>query len=131
MEPLPPDWQSQFARVLLPGAVFVTWCLWGVNWRRGWPVLAAGGWVPLVLIAVMAAYVWAQAWPTAVIVLGLFTVPNVVWQVGAVAIMVGIALFCGWLQGRLGWTPPEVDFNPPGHGDHGHGHEHPPAHAAH
>jgi hypothetical protein len=134
MDPLPPDWIQQYGRAtlaLLSGGAFAAWCLWGINWRRGWQVLAAGGWVPLVLIAVVAAYVCSRVWPTPVVVLGLLIVPNIVWQFAAVAALVGLALFCGWLQGRLGWTPPEVDFSPPAHGDHGHGHDHHPAHAAH
>jgi hypothetical protein len=35
-----------------------------------------------------------------------------------------LTLFCGWLQGVLGWTPPEIELEPPaapvGHHDHGH-----------
>jgi hypothetical protein len=33
-----------------------------------------------------------------------------------------VALFCGWLQDQLGWTPEEVSFEPPAaeHGHHGH-----------
>ena len=57
---------------LLPGGLLTVWCLWAVNWRRTWPVLAAGGWVPLVLIGLMAAYVWSLVWPTNALVLGLF-----------------------------------------------------------
>lgn len=107
---------------LLCGAAFVVWCLWGINWRRAWPILAEGGWAPLVLIGLMAAFVWSRVWPTPALVLGTLLVPNFLWQLGAVAILIGVALFCGWLQVRFGWEPAEIDFEPPAH-SHGHGHE--------
>jgi hypothetical protein len=114
---------------LLPGGLFTVWCLWGVNWRRAWPVLATGGWVPMVLIGLMAAFVWSLIWPTNAIVLGFLVVPNLVWQLGSVAILIGVALFCGSLQTRYGGEPPEIDLEPPAHGhghaDHGHAHGHP------
>jgi hypothetical protein len=116
---------------LLPGGLLTVWCLWAVNWRRTWPVLAAGGWVPLVLIGLMAAYVWSLVWPTNALVLGLFVVPNQLWQLGSVAVLIGVVLFCGWLQTRYGWEPPEISLEPPAHG-HGHDHGHgPEAHAHH
>jgi hypothetical protein len=115
------------ARTLLPGGLFVAWCLWAVNWRLAWPVLADGGWAPLTLIGLMAAFVWSRVWPSMAIVFGLIPVPNVLWQLGAIAILIGVALFCGWLQTRLGWFPPEIDLEPPAHA---HDHHHAPAHAA-
>ena len=39
-----PTWLHDLGRTgltLLPGGVFTVWCLFGVNWRRAWPVLAA------------------------------------------------------------------------------------------
>lgn len=118
-----PTWLHTLGRTglhLLPGGAFTVWCLFGVNWRKTWPVLAAGGWVPMVLVAAFAAGVWALVWPTAVIVFDILRVPNVVWQFGAVALLVGLALFCGWLQDRYHWTPAEIDLEPPvlGHDHH-------------
>jgi hypothetical protein len=130
MDPNLPPWLNDLGRTLLtllPGGVFTAWCLWAVNWRRLWPVLAAGGWVPMVLIAVMGAYVWSKVWPTDALVFGLFVVPNRLWQLGSAGILVGIALFCGWLQVRYGWGPPEIELEPPAHG-HEVGHAHPPEH---
>src|SRR5262249_24640148 len=80
-----------------------------------------GGWLPLVLIAVMAALVFSAVWPSSVVVLGVLVVPNFLWQLGGTALVIGVALFCGWLQVHYGWQPPEIRVEPPAH-DHGHGH---------
>jgi hypothetical protein len=125
-----PPWLAQFGWImtkLLPGGILTAWCLWAVDWRKAWPVLAAGGWVPLVLIGAMAAAVWALVWPTDVIVLGFLPVHNGLWQIGSVTILIGVVLVCSWLQTRLGWAPPEITFESPpaaavhGHDHHGHG----------
>jgi hypothetical protein len=101
-----------FAR-WLPVLVLIVWSLWGTNWRRLWPVLAEGGWIPLVLIGIMAAAVWAFVFPKNVIVLGFMPVANGLWQFGAVTLMICLSLACGWLQGRMNWYPPEISFDPP------------------
>jgi hypothetical protein len=116
------------------GAVLflVAWCLLGINWQKTWPVLRRGGWVPFVLLIVLTALVWSQMRPTDEAPFGLH-VPNFWWQLGVVGLLAGVALFCGWLQGKLGWTPAEVNLDPPEHGhdhDHGHGHDHSHAHEA-
>ena len=79
MELASPTWLQQLGWLLtklLPGGILVAWCLWAVDWRKLWPVLAAGGWVPLVLIGLMAAVVWALVWPSNVIVLGFLPGPE-------------------------------------------------------
>jgi hypothetical protein len=114
MESLP-QIRSVFV-TLLPVGVLVVWMLWAVDWRRAWPVLAAGGWLPLTLIGLMAAFVWSRVWPSTAILFGVVFVPNILWQLGAVGLLIGLALFCGWLQTRLGWYPPEIDLEPPAHG---------------
>jgi len=93
--------------------LFVAWWLWGVNWRRAWPVLAEGGWLPLVLVGIMAAFAWSRISPSTAIVFGFLAVPNLLWQLGAVGLLIGLVLFCGWLQTRVGWYPPEVSLEPP------------------
>lgn len=117
-------WQTMDVLVaLLPGGLFTAWCLWAVNWRRTWPVLAAGGWLPLLFVVIMAAYGWAMIYPRTITLLGM-TIPNYTWQLGAATILTGVGLFAGWLQGQYGWEPETVSLDPPeDHGDHGdHGH---------
>jgi hypothetical protein len=108
----------------LPVVAFPAWCLWGIDWRRGWAVLAEGGWVPLVLIGIMAGVVWAFVFPSSASVLGIFSLPNYLWQIVAVTLLICLALACGWLQGVFGWYPPAVSFDPPvvAHHDHHHAH---------
>jgi hypothetical protein len=119
------------------GAVLflVAWCLLGINWQKTWPVLRQGACVPFTLLLVLIALVWSQMLPSECTCLAIVTVPNFWWQLGAVGLLAGVALFCGWLQGKFGWTPAEVDLDPPEHGhgdDHGHGdghaHEASPSH---
>ena len=77
------------------------------------PVLARGGWAVVVLLGLVAALVWSVMFPR---------VPNYWWQLGWVTALVLVALLCGWLQGRLGWTPGPVTLYPVH--DHGHGQPH-------
>lgn len=112
---------------LLPGLllfVWVAWWLWGVNWSKLWVRLREGSWAPLVLLMLLVALVWSQLAPSACSCLGFVSVPNFWWQLGGMGLLVSLALFCGWLQGYFGWTPAELDLEPPAaHGhDHGHGH---------
>jgi hypothetical protein len=109
----------------LPAGLWCAWWLFGVNWKKAWPVLATGGWVGVVLLTFLSALAWSQIFPRSVHWLGV-TLPNFWWQLGSCSALALVALFCGWLQGQLGWTPAEVSFDPPaGHHDHGHhGHGH-------
>jgi len=116
--------------------VWVVWWLWGVNWKRAWPFLAQGAWAPLVLLTLVAALVWSRLAPQSHALPGGITIPNFWWQLGYVAWLVAIALFCGWLQGVFQWTPVEMSLEPPAHGphghdDHGHGHGHSHGHGGH
>jgi hypothetical protein len=121
-----PAWLTEFGRVALrylPAVVLFVWCLWAVNWRKAWPILAEGGWVPLVLIAVMAAVVWSLVFPSNVIVFGFIPVANGLWQGGAVAVLTCMVLACAWLQTRAAWYPPDISLEPPPAAplhDHGH-----------
>jgi hypothetical protein len=104
---------------------WVAWWLWGVNWNNAWRVLANGGWAVVVLLTVLAALAWAAVVPSACDCLGLFQIPNYWWQLGAVTLVVLLALLCGWLQGVFGWAPAEMELAPaagghPNHHEHGH-----------
>jgi hypothetical protein len=117
-----PQWLAPASGVLLI-ALWCVWWLWAVDWRKVWPALAAGGWAPVVLLWLVAAGAWALIAPGESGVLGFVKIPNGWWQAGDVAALICLALFCGWLQGRLGWAPAEIPIEPPGHGSgHGHGH---------
>lgn len=104
----------------LPAGLWCAWWLWGVNWKSAWGVLARGGWVGVVLLTFLSALAWSQIFPVSRSVWGV-AVPNFWWQLAACSALALVALFCGWLQDQLGWTPAEVSFDPPeSHGDHGH-----------
>ena len=79
----------------------------------------------VVLLMFIAALSWSAIFPASCRCLG-FPLPNFWWQLVAVGALTVAALFCGWLQDRLGWTPAEVSFDPPApaHDHHGHGHGH-------
>jgi len=100
--------------------IWIVWWLLGVNWRKLWPVLAGGAWAPLVLLVLVVSLVWSRLAPAPCDCIGV-TVPNFWWQLGYMAMLVVIALFCGWLQGLLHWEPAEINLEPPAHvHDHGH-----------
>jgi hypothetical protein len=105
--------------LLLVGMV---WCLWGVNWRNAWPVLAHGAWLPLGFLAVVVALVWSQIAPGEGNFIGLATVPNFWWQLGDVAMILALFLFCGYVQTMYGWAPAEIELDPPVEAAHSHGH---------
>jgi hypothetical protein len=109
---------------LLPVLLWCAWWLWAVNWKKAWPVLAAGAWVPVVLLVFLVSLAWSRVSREACDCLGFVTISTFWWRLGVVGGLTALALFCGWLQGVLGWTPREVSFDPPaptqGHGHHGH-----------
>jgi hypothetical protein len=109
---------------LLPLGLWCVWWLWAVNWTKTWPVLARGAWAPVLLLMLTAAGVWSRLAPGDCTCLGFVTIPNFYWQLGGVSTLVTTALFCGWLQGRLGWAPAEIDLEPPPADGHGHEHHH-------
>ena len=115
--------------LFLLAASVALWLIWvavwlfAVNWKHLWPVLGRGGWAVVVLLGVMAAFVWSQIDPTGCDYCGL---PTFWRQLGEVGMLVAIAFVCGHLQGVLRCGPPEMSFDPP-HDDHahaGHGHAH-------
>jgi hypothetical protein len=124
-----PEWLANIGAVLLalsPWAVWCVWWLWAVNWRKAWPMLAEGGWVPAVLLLVMASAAWASMDARPCNCLGFMTIPNGWWQLGQMCTLGALALFCGWLQGYFGWTPQEVSVEPPpvAHDHHDAAHAH-------
>lgn len=104
---------------------WVAWWLWGVNWVKAWDWLARGAWVAVVLLVILGALVLSQiaSYP---LNLRVAEVPNFWWQLGGTTILACIALFCGWLQGVMGWMPSEIPTYPPdATHDDARGHEHP------
>jgi len=124
-----PHWLNQiftFLLAILPGGLWMAFWLFAVNWKRTWKFLADGAWAPLILLALMSAFVWSRIAPSTCNCLYFVTLPNFVWQLGSVAALICCALFSGWLQGVLHIQPFEAEFDPPAHAhshDH-HGHDH-------
>jgi hypothetical protein len=103
--------------------VWVAWWLWGVNWNKAWATLAQGGWAVVVLLTIIAALAWASLAPSSLDCWGLLSIANFWWQLGAVTLLVLLALFCGWVQTVFGWAPAEIELAPPAPTeDHHHGH---------
>ena len=104
---------------------WIAWWLCAVNWTKAWRVLADGAWAPLVLVWLMIAAVWSQIYPSILPVFPGAAIANFWWQLGTVGLAIGSALFCGWLQGYFGWTPEDLNLEPPAHAAHAaHGHGH-------
>ncbi|HEY7329123.1 MAG TPA: hypothetical protein VH592_15885 [Gemmataceae bacterium] len=98
---------------LLPWALWCVFWLFAVNWRKAWPMLAAGGWAPALLLLVMASMAWAMIDARPCNWLGSLVVPNGWWQLGFLSTLAALAFVCGWLQGYFAWTPPEISTEPP------------------
>jgi hypothetical protein len=113
-----------FLQMILPVAIWMAFWLWAVNWKKVWPTLAEGAWAPCVLLILIAALVWSRIVPGSFNFLDIVTIPNFWWQLGGVGVLASLALFSGWLQGVMHYTPVEVRVEPPVHDDHGHGHGH-------
>jgi hypothetical protein len=121
-------WQfvSVLFPLLLPWLPVVLWCVWWlccVNWKHVWPVLARGGWVPVLLLMYLISLAASYVAPSSCDCLRFVVIPNFWWQFGVVCALVGVALICGYVQEQLHWMPAEVSFDPaPAPGGHGHGH---------
>ena len=105
----------------LPFLLWIAWWLWAANWKKVWPVLAEGAWVPVLLLLFAAALAWSQLSPSACNCIGI-TVPNFWWQLGGLGLLAVITLLCGWVQGLLNWPSAEISLEPPVAGAHNHGH---------
>jgi hypothetical protein len=106
---------------LILAILWCAWWLWCVNWKDAWPVLARGAWIVVVLFVIGSAMAWSAIFPSTCNCLG-FPLPNFWWELGATTGLALLALLCGWVQGRLGWAPPEVSFEPPPPQPGAHGH---------
>jgi hypothetical protein len=105
----------QLLGLAMYGSLLIAWLAWwllAVNWTKTWPVLARGAWFPVVLLMLVSALVWSRIAPSEC-QLGLATVSNFWWQLGAVGLLAAVAFFCGWLQDLLHWTPAEIHFDTP------------------
>jgi hypothetical protein len=91
--------------------IWVAWWLLAVDWRKAWPTLRAGAWAPVVLLMVIVALAWSRLEPPP----AGFAVRDFAWRLVYVAVLVAVALFCGWLQGVLRWMPPAITLEPPAH----------------
>jgi hypothetical protein len=134
-------WLGRAGDVLLAVLPWALWCVWwlcAVNWGRLWPVLGRGSWAPVVLLMILAALAWSRMDPSHFAALRwervdpvsesqpFLLIPPFWWHLGAVSLLVALALFCGFLQGVLGWAPEELSLEPPAVAhDHGHGAGHP------
>jgi hypothetical protein len=112
------------------GFHWILWIAWGAWWlgavnaKKTRYVLQSGGWAPAVLLIIVSALVWSRLDARACDCLGFVTLPNFWWQLGYCCMLAAIALFCGWLQSVLHWTPHEINLDPQAHGHGHHGHDH-------
>ena len=95
--------------------VWLAWCLFGVNWKKVWGVLAQGAWAPLILAMVLAAMAWSQMTPAA---------PHFWWKLGGVSLVVAASFLCGWIQSYFGWQPAEINLEPINPASNANGHDH-------
>jgi hypothetical protein len=129
-----PHWLDNVLSVLIvvvPYALWTLYCLFAVNWKKMWPTLAEGAWVPALLLIVLVALVWSQVHESDSVVFGIVRISNFWWQLLAVSLLAALGLFAGWVQDRYGLAPFEYAVAPAAHGhghdhadDHGHGHDH-------
>jgi hypothetical protein len=111
----------QLASLGVHWIVWIAWILWwllGVNAYKLRHYLAIGGWAPAILLVLLTALVWSRIDP-----MPWGPLPNFWWQLLYCSGLAALALFCGWLQTVLHWTPHDINLDPPAHG-HGHAHGH-------
>jgi hypothetical protein len=84
--------------------VWLAWCLFGINWKKAWGVLAQGAWAPLILAMVLIALAWSQMTLDAL---------HFWWKLLVVGLVVAVSFFCGWLQGYFHCEPAEISLEPP------------------
>jgi hypothetical protein len=110
-----PEWLTNVIEILvwlLPLGLWVVWWLLAVNWKKAWAVLAEGAWLAVLLLIFLSSLVWSHIDQSKLTITGVGTVSSLWWRIGCVCALTLIALFCGWLQGALGLTPPEMELEP-------------------
>lgn len=111
--------------VVAPYGLWLLFCLFAINWKKMWPTLSEGAWVPLLLLLILVALEWSRIHESEITILGVITVGNFWWQLLAVGLLAALGLFAGWVQGRYGLTPFVYPVQPVAHGHaHAHGHDH-------
>ena len=85
----------QMLTLLLPVALWCAFWLWAVNWKKAWPVLAQGGWAPVVLLMFTITLAWSRIAKEPYDGLGFVMIPSFWWQLGTVMFLVALAFFCG------------------------------------
>ena len=98
--------------ILLPFGLWCVWWLCCVNWRHCWPILAAGGWVVICGLGLLATILWTAIDPVACKCFPHLTLSAFLSHFVGVVLLVVVALLCGWLQGRCSWGPEEVIIDP-------------------
>ncbi len=123
-----PHWLETIEAILIvvaPYGIWMLFCLFAINWKKMWPKLAEGAWVPVLLLLVLVALVCSQIRASDAVLLGVITIGNFWWQLLAAMLLAALALFAGWVQDRYGLAPFEYAVAPPAHGhDHHHGDGH-------
>jgi hypothetical protein len=94
---------------------WLAWCLFGINWKRAWGVLAGGAWMPLVLLLILVSLAWAEMTPEK---------PAFFEKLAIVCLVAAATLFCGWVQGYFSWEPAEMELEPAVEPANAHGHGH-------
>ncbi|MCS7015236.1 MAG: hypothetical protein RMJ19_11030 [Gemmatales bacterium] len=87
---------------------WLAWWLWLVDWRRLWPALRQGAWVPLLLGLALISYI---TWLLGVPIpgdkeLGRFA------PIALTSALLTSVLLCGWVQTVFAWHPLAVSFEP-------------------
>lgn len=97
------DVLAKLGVALTPWLPLIAWCvfwLFGVNWRKLHVTLARGGWIPVILIGLVAVLVWGLiAPPTGDVNDFGWPVSNFVGKTVYVAGLLCIMLVCGAVQG--------------------------------
>lgn len=127
-----PAWVARVLGILLWVVALAAWIAWwlaAVNWQKAWLALRQGAWLGVVLGVLMVALVWSEIEPAPTQISDLGAIPSFWIRLGCAGALAALALFCGWLQGVLGWKPPEIEVEPPeAAADHGHSAQHGHAH---
>src|SRR2546425_80601 len=99
--------------------VWIAWWTFAVDWRKVRPVMSQAAWAPVILLVLLIALAWSRINPVE-FSWGIVVLPNFWWQLIAVIMIVVLTLLCGVLQDALGFTPAQIDLEPPAPQDSDH-----------